>query len=144
MYSLADLHASLQLLPTLSQPSARDFKDIYVVFELMETDLHQVGGWGAQTRPVATQHAMQRDPPSPCVLSLEQDDPKRHPISLQVIKANDDLTPEHHQFFLYQMLRGLKYIHSAKVRGVHCLNWCVHKTGMCSMWWAARGARLAC
>lgn len=54
-------------------PSPRDFKDIYVVFELMETDLHQV------------------------------------------IKANDDLTPEHHQFFLYQMLRGLKYIHSAKV-----------------------------
>ncbi|EFN52683.1 hypothetical protein CHLNCDRAFT_138663 [Chlorella variabilis] len=54
-------------------PSAREFKDIYVVFELMETDLHQV------------------------------------------IKANDDLTPEHHQFFLYQMLRGLKYIHSAKV-----------------------------
>ena len=43
-------------------PSQRDFKDIYVVFELMETDLHQV------------------------------------------IKANDDLTPEHHQFFLYQML----------------------------------------
>ncbi|KAL6774162.1 hypothetical protein ACKKBG_A23985 [Auxenochlorella protothecoides x Auxenochlorella symbiontica] len=54
-------------------PSMHDFKDIYVVFELMETDLHQV------------------------------------------IKANDDLTPEHHQFFLYQMLRGLKYIHSAKV-----------------------------
>lgn len=54
-------------------PSRKDFKDIYVVFELMETDLHQV------------------------------------------IKANDDLTPEHHQFFLYQMLRGLKYIHSARV-----------------------------
>lgn len=54
-------------------PTAREFKDIYVVFELMETDLHQV------------------------------------------IKANDDLTPEHHQFFLYQMLRGLKYIHTARV-----------------------------
>eukprot|EP00884_Botryococcus_braunii_P011525 jgi/Botrbrau1/20373/Bobra.0006s0036.1 len=54
-------------------PNPRDFKDIYVVFELMETDLHQV------------------------------------------IKANDDLTAEHHQFFLYQMLRGLKYIHTAKV-----------------------------
>ena len=54
-------------------PSPRDFKDIYVVFELMETDLHQV------------------------------------------IKANDDLTPGHHQFFLYQLLRGLKYIHSAGV-----------------------------
>lgn len=51
-------------------PSRRDFKDIYVVFELMESDLHSV------------------------------------------IKANDDLTPEHHQFFLYQLLRALKYIHT--------------------------------
>ncbi|XP_061343659.1 mitogen-activated protein kinase 9 isoform X1 [Gastrolobium bilobum] len=54
-------------------PSRREFRDVYVVFELMESDLHQV------------------------------------------IKANDDLTPEHYQFFLYQLLRGLKYIHSANV-----------------------------
>lgn len=54
-------------------PSRRDFKDIYVVFELMESDLHQV------------------------------------------IKANDDLTKEHYQFFLYQLLRALKYIHTANV-----------------------------
>ncbi|EEC79761.1 hypothetical protein OsI_21147 [Oryza sativa Indica Group] len=54
-------------------PSRRDFKDIYVVFELMESDLHQV------------------------------------------IKANDDLTKEHYQFFLYQLLRALKYIHTASV-----------------------------
>ncbi|XP_066306669.1 mitogen-activated protein kinase 16-like isoform X1 [Miscanthus floridulus] len=54
-------------------PSRREFRDIYVVFELMESDLHQV------------------------------------------IKANDDLTPEHHQFFLYQLLRGMKYIHAANV-----------------------------
>ncbi|KAM7249981.1 hypothetical protein ACFE04_021864 [Oxalis oulophora] len=54
-------------------PSKREFKDIYVVFELMESDLHQV------------------------------------------IKANDDLTREHHQFFLYQMLRALKFIHTANV-----------------------------
>lgn len=53
-------------------PSRRDFKDIYVVFELMESDLHQV------------------------------------------IKANDDLTREHYQFFLYQLLRALKYIHTGK------------------------------
>ena len=53
-------------------PSRREFQDIYVVFELMESDLHQV------------------------------------------IKANDDLTPEHHQFFLYQLLRALKYIHAGK------------------------------
>lgn len=54
-------------------PSSRDFKDIYVVFELMESDLHQV------------------------------------------IKANDDLTREHHRFFLYQMLRALKFMHTANV-----------------------------
>ncbi|XP_062229772.1 mitogen-activated protein kinase 12 [Phragmites australis] len=54
-------------------PSRREFQDIYVVFELMESDLHQV------------------------------------------IKANDDLTPEHHQFFLYQLLRALKYIHAGNV-----------------------------
>ncbi|KAJ7295271.1 hypothetical protein O6H91_03G001800 [Diphasiastrum complanatum] len=54
-------------------PSRREFKDIYVVFELMESDLHQV------------------------------------------IKANDDLSPEHYQFFLYQLLRSLKYIHTANV-----------------------------
>ncbi|MCO5547167.1 hypothetical protein L7F22_000610 [Adiantum nelumboides] len=54
-------------------PSPRDFKDIFVVFELMESDLHQV------------------------------------------IKANDDLTPEHYQFFLYQLFRALKYIHTAEI-----------------------------
>ncbi|KAI4369036.1 hypothetical protein MLD38_017529 [Melastoma candidum] len=54
-------------------PCRREFKDIYVVFELMESDLHQV------------------------------------------IKMNNDLSPGHHQFFVYQLLRGLKYIHSANV-----------------------------
>eukprot|EP00249_Psilotum_nudum_P016689 c25946_g1_i3 orf=535-1833(-) len=54
-------------------PSPREFKDIYVVFELMESDLHEV------------------------------------------IRANNDLTPEHYQFFLYQLLRALKYIHTANV-----------------------------
>ncbi|KAL4573478.1 hypothetical protein LXL04_020286 [Taraxacum kok-saghyz] len=53
--------------------SIREFKDIYVVFELMESDIDEV------------------------------------------IKVNDDLTPEHHQFFLYQLLRALKYIHTAHV-----------------------------
>ncbi|KAM3395947.1 mitogen-activated protein kinase 19 [Capsicum galapagoense] len=54
-------------------PSRREFRDIYVVFELMESDLHHV------------------------------------------IKANDDLTSEHHRFFLYQMLRALKFMHTANV-----------------------------
>ncbi|CAL9759346.1 unnamed protein product [Musa acuminata subsp. burmannicoides] len=57
----------------LLPPSTRNFKDIYVVFELMESDLHEV------------------------------------------IKVNDDLTSEHYRFFLYQLLRALKYIHAANV-----------------------------
>ncbi|XRB05962.1 mitogen-activated protein kinase [Pycnococcus provasolii] len=63
----------VQLKHILLPPSKNEFRDIYVIFELMETDLHQV------------------------------------------IKANDDLSQEHHQFFLYQMLRGMKFIHSANV-----------------------------
>ncbi|XP_059445784.1 mitogen-activated protein kinase 9 isoform X1 [Corylus avellana] len=63
----------VQIKHIMLPPSRREFQDIYVVFELMESDLHQV------------------------------------------IKANDDLTPEHYQFFLYQLLRALKYIHSANV-----------------------------
>jgi mitogen-activated protein kinase 1/3 len=64
-------HADIvEIKHILLPPHPREFRDIFVVFELLETDLHQV------------------------------------------IKANDDLTQEHHQFFLYQMLRGLKFIHS--------------------------------
>ncbi|KAL3813483.1 hypothetical protein ACJIZ3_014751 [Penstemon smallii] len=59
-------------------PSPKEFRDIYVVFELMESDLHQI------------------------------------------IKANDDLTPEHYQFFLYQLLRGLKYIHTNILANAEC------------------------
>ncbi|KAL4303327.1 hypothetical protein GQ457_10G026960 [Hibiscus cannabinus] len=63
----------VQIKHIMLPPCRREFKDIFVVFELMESDLHHV------------------------------------------IKINDDLTPEHHQFFLYQLLRGLKYIHTAHV-----------------------------
>ncbi|KAL4384260.1 hypothetical protein GQ457_15G001170 [Hibiscus cannabinus] len=63
----------VQIKHIMLPPSRREFRDIYVIFELMESDLHQV------------------------------------------IRANDDLTPEHHQFFLYQLLRSLKYIHAANV-----------------------------
>ncbi|XP_066329234.1 mitogen-activated protein kinase 13-like isoform X2 [Miscanthus floridulus] len=63
----------VQIKHIMLPPTRREFKDIYVVFELMESDLHQV------------------------------------------IKANDNLTPEHHRFFLYQLLCALKYMHSAHV-----------------------------
>ncbi|KAL2328675.1 hypothetical protein Fmac_022102 [Flemingia macrophylla] len=56
------------------RPAEREkFDDVYIVYELMDTDLHQI------------------------------------------IQSNQALTDEHCQYFLYQLLRGLKYIHSANV-----------------------------
>jgi serine/threonine protein kinase len=53
--------------------SQEHFSDLFVVFERMDTDLHQV------------------------------------------IKVNRDLGDSHHCYFLYQLLRGLKYIHTSEV-----------------------------
>ncbi|KAK7087672.1 uncharacterized protein [Littorina saxatilis] len=53
--------------------SYHDFQDVYVVFDLMESDLHRI------------------------------------------IYSKQPLTEEHIRYFLYQILRGLKYIHSANV-----------------------------
>jgi len=49
------------------------FNDVYVMYELMDTDLHQI------------------------------------------IRSNQPLSDDHCQYFVYQLLRGLKYIHSANV-----------------------------
>ncbi|XP_042382216.1 mitogen-activated protein kinase homolog MMK2 [Zingiber officinale] len=54
-------------------PNRENFNDVYIVYELMDTDLHQI------------------------------------------IRSNQQLTDDHCQFFLYQLLRGLKYVHSANV-----------------------------
>lgn len=54
-------------------PLRREFTDVYIATELMDTDLHQI------------------------------------------IRSNQTLSEEHSQYFLYQILRGLKYIHSANV-----------------------------
>jgi len=32
-----------------------------------------------------------------------------------IIKSNQELNDEHYQYFMYQILRGLKYLHSAGV-----------------------------
>ncbi|KAL2077972.1 hypothetical protein ACEWY4_025657 [Coilia grayii] len=58
------------LQPTVPQSA---FKSVYVVLDLMESDLHQI------------------------------------------IHSRQPLTPEHTRYFLYQLLRGLKYVHSANV-----------------------------
>ncbi|KAL6508869.1 Mitogen-activated protein kinase 1 [Orobanche hederae] len=54
-------------------PLRREFIDVYIATELMDTDLHQI------------------------------------------IRSNQGLSEEHCQYFLYQLLRGLKYIHSAGI-----------------------------
>ncbi|KAK2079649.1 hypothetical protein QBZ16_002044 [Prototheca wickerhamii] len=61
------------LLDIMSPPPSAPFNDVYLVYELMDTDLHQI------------------------------------------IRSSQPLTDEHFQYFIYQTLRGLKYIHSAGV-----------------------------
>ncbi|EPS64079.1 hypothetical protein M569_10702, partial [Genlisea aurea] len=67
-------HENVIKLTDIIQPADKaDFNDVYIVYELMDTDLHQV------------------------------------------ISSSQELTEDHCQYFLYQILRGLKYIHSADV-----------------------------
>uniref|UniRef100_A0A7S2SMW8 Mitogen-activated protein kinase n=1 Tax=Mucochytrium quahogii TaxID=96639 RepID=A0A7S2SMW8_9STRA len=67
-------HENIIHIKDLSPPRGyNDFEDIYIVSELMETDLHRV------------------------------------------IYSKQNLTIDHIQYFIYQILRALKYIHSANV-----------------------------
>ncbi|KNA13378.1 hypothetical protein SOVF_117550 [Spinacia oleracea] len=63
----------IALRDVIPPPLRREFTDVYVATELMDTDLHQI------------------------------------------IRSHQSLSEEHSQYFLYQILRGLKYIHSANV-----------------------------
>lgn len=63
----------ISVLDIFRPPSLLEFRDVYLVSELMATDLHQI------------------------------------------ISSTQQLSDEHCQYFLYQMLRGLKYLHSANV-----------------------------
>ncbi|XP_075495721.1 mitogen-activated protein kinase homolog NTF4-like [Primulina tabacum] len=67
-------HENIVAIRDIIPPPQREtFNDVYIAYELMDTDLHQI------------------------------------------IHSNQALSEEHRQYFLYQILRGLKYIHSAKV-----------------------------
>ncbi len=64
----------IRIIDIIPPPAtAEDFDDIYIVQDLMETDLHRI------------------------------------------IYSRQPLTIDHVQYFIYQILRGLKYIHSANV-----------------------------
>ncbi len=62
----------IDMMPPLAS-RVEDFRDVYIVADLMETDLHRI------------------------------------------IYSKQSLSIDHAQYFVYQMLRGLKYIHSANV-----------------------------
>lgn len=66
-------HDNISCILDLYPPDHPDFDDIYIVTDLMETDLHRV------------------------------------------IYSKQVLNEEHHQYFAYQILRGLLYMHSANV-----------------------------
>lgn len=66
-------HDNIITIFDMYPPESPDFDDIYIVTDLMETDLHRV------------------------------------------IYSKQVLGEEHHQYFAYQILRGLKYLHSANV-----------------------------
>lgn len=67
-------HANIISIYDIMKPETfQKFEDVYIVSELMNTDLHQI------------------------------------------ITSAQPLTDEHVQYFIYQILRGLKYIHSAHV-----------------------------
>lgn len=67
-------HENIIAVKDILRPPAKDkFNDVYLVYELMDTDLHQI------------------------------------------IRSSQPLTNEHFQYFVYQVLRGLKFVHSANV-----------------------------
>lgn len=73
LLSFFDHENTISLLDVQLPPSRTGYNDIYIVTDLMETDLHRV------------------------------------------IYSRQELTDEHIQYFLYQVLRGVLYIHSANV-----------------------------
>ncbi|KAL3498895.1 hypothetical protein ACH5RR_041627 [Cinchona calisaya] len=67
-------HENVVSIKDIIKPPKREaFNDVYMVHELMDTDLHQI------------------------------------------IRSDQELNNDHCQYFLYQLLRGLKYVHSANV-----------------------------
>ncbi|KAJ7524057.1 hypothetical protein O6H91_18G075500 [Diphasiastrum complanatum] len=67
-------HENIICIKDIMKPVERiRFNDVYLVYELMDTDLHQIIG------------------------------------------SSQTLTDDHYQYFIYQLLRGLKYVHSANV-----------------------------
>jgi serine/threonine protein kinase len=85
-------------LRDLLRPESKDqFEDIYLVTELLDTDLHQFRLFIIFPNCFLD---------SAVFILL---------LCTRIITSPQPLTNEHIQYFVYQILRGLKYIHSASV-----------------------------
>jgi len=103
-------HENVIALHDVIVPESRTgYEDIYIVTELMETDLHRV----IYSRQVNNHQAFKIEL-SVCVGEIYTSKIISR-LHLNFWKFNQDLTDDHVQYFLYQSLRAMLYIHSANV-----------------------------
>lgn len=86
-------------------PRRENFNDVYIVYELMDTDLHHLL---RSNQPLTDDHCQVYTLFFP---SSHQHQSKHSTIGQLSFYLNVFMM----QYFLYQVLRGLKYVHSAKV-----------------------------
>jgi serine/threonine protein kinase len=128
------LSRSVTLYDLEEPPSLSSFEDIYIVTELMETDMHRII-YSKQVRAHCNDGSCHRPwlPRPACRLHcalflLWSRFPHKFerlaitalpvcckPCQSLMLPAPQKLTDDHHAYFLYQILRGLKYLHSANV-----------------------------
>ncbi|KAG5561003.1 hypothetical protein RHGRI_004131 [Rhododendron griersonianum] len=85
-------------------PQRESFNDVYIAYELMDTDLHQII---RSNQSLSEEHCQGRAAVGDCPTVLKF-------VGCCLPKEPDDWKVED-LYFLYQILRGLKYIHSANV-----------------------------
>ncbi|XP_076900667.1 mitogen-activated protein kinase 3-like [Bidens hawaiensis] len=92
----------IALKDVVPPPIRREFSDVYIATELMDTDLHQII---RSNQNLSEEHCQ-------VFLLLNY---KQHIIITEFLITMSMLFSLCLQYFLYQLLRGLEYIHSAKV-----------------------------
>ncbi|CAL5334412.1 unnamed protein product [Camellia sinensis] len=87
----------------------RTLREIKLLRHLDHENVHENASWVIAIRDVIPPPIRQEF--SDVYIAMELMDTDLH----QIIRSNQGLSEEHCQYFLYQILRGLKYIHSANV-----------------------------
>jgi len=105
----------VEILDLMKPESYAKFDDVYVVNELMNTDLHQII---YSSQPLTDEHGQSTDQ---AVAMWATGGGRRSARHCHSHRAHMIISPSHSllllavQYFIYQILRGLKYIHSAHV-----------------------------